>query len=117
MVFGLGAGVDGVVDTIYEGVSMKFAAIIVASNLLLGVGTLTDDPLASVAQLGAVAALSYLAIWERCMGTPASQKAHKRERDEAWAKIEAMDNRHHQDSERLRETLDKMLAHCMSERQ
>ncbi len=94
---------------------MKFAIMVIASNVLLGVGTLTDDPLATLAQLGAVAALSYLAIWERCKGTPAAQKAHQKERAEAWAQVKAMDEQHSADSKQLRDTLERMLAHCMKE--
>lgn len=95
---------------------MKIALMIVTANVLLGVGNLTDNPISEFANLGAVAVLSAVLVWIVMKGTPAIYAAHREERDALLARLECMETRRHEDSERLRETLDKMLAHCMAER-
>lgn len=95
---------------------MKFTLLIITSNALLATGNLTDGPVSEYANLGAVAVLSSILVWIVMKGMPAIYAAHREERDALLVRLDCLESRRHEDSDKLREVLDKMLAHCMAER-
>lgn len=92
---------------------MKFAALIAASSFLLGIGNLAEGPTADYANFTAVMVLSSLLVWIVCKGLPAIHAAHRDERDALLARLDALEARRHEDTVLLRETLDKIVSHCM----
>ena len=99
-----------------ENERMKFALLILTSNALLGIGNVTEGPLSDYANLGAVAVLSLILMWVVMKGYPAMLNDTREERGALLVRLDSLEMRRHEDSEKLREVLDKMLSHCMAER-
>jgi len=92
----------------------RLAAVIGVSAAAKVVAEIVPSPISGYANLGATVALSVIVIFLITKGLPSLLLSQKQERDALLARLDKRDEDRRMDNEELRQTLEKMLAHCMS---